>query len=164
MRLCGGDAAVLGGCGCVRTLACAAFVAKMCVCVRVVLVFVLCLLQRCVCVRVLSSRVRDLFCAACVVKPRVGRRMSQHAMTHTSVCDVCWDVRVCISLCQCGLGVRGRGGCCLCCLCVWGVCEEGESVLFLVCIGAVLGAQDVFGTWCVCMCLVSARACAWGGG
>ena len=108
-----------------RTLACAAFVAKMCVCVRVVLVFVLCLLQRCVCVRVLSSRVRDLFCAACVVKPRVGRRMSQHAMTHTSVCDVCWDVRVCISLCQCGLGVRGRGGCCLCCLCVWGVGKGG---------------------------------------
>ena len=77
--------------------------------------------------RVLSLRDMGFFvCAACVVKPRhVDRRMSRHAVTHASVCDVCKDARVCISLCQCGLGVRGRGGCCLCCLCMWGVGKGG---------------------------------------
>jgi hypothetical protein len=90
-------------------------------------VCVCCVCCRDVWVRVLSLRDMGFFvCAACVVKPRhVGRRMSRHAMTHASVCDVCWDARVCISLCQCGLGVRGQGGCCLCCLCVWGVGNGG---------------------------------------
>ena len=51
-----------------------------------------------------------------------------------------------------------------CVVFVCGVWEKGESVLFRVCMGAVLGAQGVFGTWCVCVCpRLSPRVCVGGG-
>ena len=69
------------------------------------------------------------------------------ALVSVSVAWVCED------------GVRAA-----CVVFVCGVWEKGESVLFRVCMGAVLGAQGVFGTWCVCVCpCLSPRVCGGGG-